>query len=465
MLWQREISPETNVWLRRDGRLVIDEDLTSVGSGEPVRGAAPVEWVAEWAYMYPPEGESGPYGEPDYPYARLWGGQLVVGRDEYDGGRGQPGPHGWPLRVAAADPVSGAVVWQRTAPPHERQMWLDWFRGSGQCLETIVGEARRHLAVLDPQTWSARWSRPWDPFADTQGQHPAATACAPDGDVLAVVVHAGGHSQRRGHWTQDPAGSRVIALDEATGAELWRVRVAAGWRVSRCGISGRFLILCTSTIAPRPEGYDEATITPVPSAGAPADEPDIQPCPCCCCAQPVAGRQGRWCAQCGKLLVEEVRIEVRDKTTGTLTWRHHFPWPYIHTEPQDSMVVHPDVLVTREHSFLRGRDLATGRVLWSAPVPRLWARSDYPVNDVDRTLPPGTPFSHGEGFPGPMARRARWAWLNQADIDARPMRHINTFVHTGTGRSLTLPGAFHQTEDDLVLTRTRHTLACIALPR
>jgi hypothetical protein len=128
------------------------------------------------------------------------------------------------------------------------------------------------------------------------------------------------------------------------------------------------------------------------------------------------------CAMCRRQM-QFMTFDVYERGRGTLLWRHRWRGAPV--------VVRGDVALIREGGEICGYALDDGHLLWREAL-------SEPVWFTGRKVLPGS----------------RWAWLGK----------IDRFVHAASGRMVTLPGAFHQTGDDLVLARTGTTLTCVALP-
>jgi outer membrane protein assembly factor BamB len=140
-----------------------------------------------------------------------------------------------------------------------------------------------------------------------------------------------------------------------------------------------------------------------------------------------------------------ITVAVHDRLTGRLVW--DVRWPD-RTEPGTPVAGVADIcgniVLTLEGDFLRARRIEDGRQLWSTvPPPR------YGLGDQGR------------------APATQWAWLWHAKADPGPAacEGKDLFIHAPTGRYLTISRAFHQTQDDLVLTHAGGMLTCLELPR
>jgi von Willebrand factor type A domain len=144
-----------------------------------------------------------------------------------------------------------------------------------------------------------------------------------------------------------------------------------------------------------------------------------------------------------------VMVAVHDRVSGRPLWGHRWRPPGRQdARTADAADITGEALLTREGAFVRARHLDNGRLLWSAvPPPRYggFAGSGrHPASQWARLAAPG---------PG------QEAGLTQAYGEAEDL-----FLHSLTGRILSVRGAFHHTRDDLVLTRVGHALTCLALP-
>ena len=160
--------------------------------------------------------------------------------------------------------------------------------------------------------------------------------------------------------------------------------------------------------------------------------------PLCRCGWTLDSRalSQKLCDSCGRPFDFWATVQVHNRANGELLFRREWPDPEAPaTEVADVLDIRSDVLLTREGSFVRGHSLPDGRQLWSM------------------TPPTATTFDSSGRRP-----HSRWAWLRSAQDE------YNVFLHARSGRTLNIPGAFHHTPDDLVITRTDDELVCWALP-
>jgi hypothetical protein len=108
-------------------------------------------------------------------------------------------------------------------------------------------------------------------------------------------------------------------------------------------------------------------------------------------------------------------------------------------------------VVTHEGSFLRARANDDGSLLWAMPVqtiPRMAARRHL----ASARRPRLVVTEHQARHP--------WIWLRRYGSGS-----VDAFIHSVTGRIVSLTDALHLTADNLVLTKTGDLLGCYALPR
>jgi hypothetical protein len=143
-----------------------------------------------------------------------------------------------------------------------------------------------------------------------------------------------------------------------------------------------------------------------------------------------------------------LNVSVRERAGGVPRWNH---WFGSDGASQAAAIVTSTAVVTHEGSFLRSRAQPDGGLLWAKPV------ETVPGMAVRRRLASGKRprlvlTQHQVQHP--------WIWLRRF----RPEASIDAFIHSTTGRTVTLQDAFHLTADGLVLTRTGPAITCLALP-
>ena len=118
-----------------------------------------------------------------------------------------------------------------------------------------------------------------------------------------------------------------------------------------------------------------------------------------------------------------------------------------------ALAVRGESVLTWEGGFLRARHIADGTRLWSLPHISVRGR------------PAGAFGSQSHMFVDcGMDSPRQWAWMQFAELTEDDEESTDVFVHAATGQVVSLADAFHQTEDDLVLTLTGKTVTCFALP-
>lgn len=204
--------------------------------------------------------------------------------------------------LAGYDATTGAVRWERTAPPSARLIAVD---GGPLLVAGGAGRSGSELAALDPTSGTLLWCR--SSSADMHVEHGGA-----DGVVLTE---------------QDPDGkgdTTLSSLDPGTGAQRCSLTYPPYLSSPLVVWSARAVAVWTGTDRPATRAYDTAT-------GALLwTDTDNSP-------QPRAGGPDR------VFLTDSAGLRAVDPATGTTLWRS--------AEPVDNpILVGPDVLLPVEPS-------------------------------------------------------------------------------------------------------------------
>lgn len=89
-----------------------------------------------------------------------------------------------------------------------------------------------------------------------------------------------------------------------------------------------------------------------------------------------------------------------------------------------------------------GHSLHDGTLLWSLPL----------------TGPGAGATPDALTTPLPLVSAGEWVWLLDHAASTADAQTVGHLVHASTGRQMTIPGVFHHTPSDLLLTRTGHTV-------
>jgi hypothetical protein len=338
--------------------------------------------------------------------------------------------------VGAVDSRSGQAVWRHAPVPSEEFRagpWFWWLRSRYPDVDLLIphgpdsrGTPRR-LALIDPATGQVRWDIDWSDrvWASSGNRPPQAPGTR--------QVRLGPTYLDKGIPGASEAG--LAGIDEADGTLLWHIEYpsANGWGWASpvyLGSSGRYLVLVGVPRLHDDKGW------PAPGPGRRAS-PDNDEAP--------SPRVPVRCDTCGGLRPAYITVAVHDRLTGRQLWRVRWADRTApHTPVAGVADICGDVVLTSEGDFLRARHIEDGRQLW-ATVPRPGYRL------ADQGSAPAT----------------QWAWLRQARTDPVPpdREPKDLFIHALTGQYLTIGRAFHQTQDDLVLTHAGGMLTCLELPR
>jgi len=435
VLWQRAIPPETRPWVQPSGDVVVaGDEFFDIQTGRALPGTPP----------------AGPGSDTSRLASKVYGRLLVTARRVAT-------PHGLPSRMVcleATDLRSGQAVWRHSPTPEDEfrdgpwaswMWWMPWANDDAEVLfSRSRGDGDESLGLLDPST----------------GEHQAIRLPAVDPPEYEYDLHGEFrdlHRDRDLNISGDTRpgaghGGRVrlavgfgglAGVDEANGTLLWRIRhPVAGyeddWKQPvYLGGTDRCLVLVG--VVDHPPLWDGPVrrdrLNPMFMF-----EPAYAAAQCSCTDGGVPGPdEPNTCATCGGLFYPWVTVAVHDRRSGRRLWGHRWPDRTApDTEVESVASIRGSIVLTREGRFLRARRIQDGYLLWSAvPAPQY------------------------RGFSGGGDQSAcQWARLREDVFHEAE----DLFVHALTGRTLTIRGAFHQTSDDLVLTRTSDTLTCLALP-
>ncbi|MEY9909037.1 hypothetical protein ABIA35_005271 [Catenulispora sp. MAP12-49] len=400
VVWRRPLAPRLRIRVREDDALLV----SMPDDATPVAVIDP----ATGADSPPPAECSWPA-----PVGRLHSVRLDP-RSGYviAGGWNEDGRY----TVTAVDPGSGAVVWQNVPFAHGVQSgsgWRSWLADDHPDAEALVtyqfirGDEPT-WQYSDPFTGSQVWTVEWWMHDPTP----------PVDDPRDVMIGLWSGASRLG-----PQG--ITGLRAEDGAHLWYIECDSGrWQRYK---------------KPQHPLYAGKSDHCVVLAELVSGTVDLPTCPC---GRSPDDRLETYCEECGGNFTYAALVHVFDRATGRLLFHREWPDPDAPaTAVADVVDIRSDVLLTREGSFVRGHSLPEGRQLWSV-VP-----------------PIATTFDASGRHPG-----SRWAWLRPSGPDAGSVAPSGLFLHAPTGRTLNVPGAFHHTADDHVITRDGGDLMCWALP-